>query len=95
MSSIRKGCLSMDDKDYQFRPWLRAMGPRSSRGKQSFNHPKTGDGVDEDILILEAEDDERTSSPNWSQMIKPSLVGKLISKTAISQLDDSSRISEK
>ena len=84
-----------DDEEFQFRSWLQAMGPRSSRGKQSFNHPKIGDGVDEDILILEARDDERAFSLNRSQMIKPSSVGKLISKIAISKLDDSSRILEK
>ena len=93
--SIKKGCLSTNDEDFQFGLWLQAVGPRSSRGKQSFNHSKIGDGVDEDILILEVEDDERASSPNQSQMIKPSLVGKLISIIAISQLDNSSRISEK
>ena len=71
------------------------MGPRTNRGKQSSNQSKTDDGVDEDILELEVEDDERASSPNRSQMIKPSLVRKHNSKIVVSQVDGSSKILEK
>lgn len=70
------------------------MDPKSSRGKEAFNQSNTGDEIDEDNLISKAEDDERASSPNRSQTIKPLPVRKLISKIAVSQLEDSSRISE-
>ena len=76
MSKYQDECLSTDEKDFQFGSWLRAVGPRTNQDKQSSNQSKTGDGVDEDILELEVENDERTSSPNRSQMIKPSSVGK-------------------
>ncbi|XP_075651832.1 uncharacterized protein LOC142622271 [Castanea sativa] len=28
--SIRKGCISMDEENFQFGPWLRAVGPKSN-----------------------------------------------------------------
>lgn len=79
----------MDEEDFQFGPWLRVVGPKTNRGKQASDQPKSNDGVEEEILDLEVEDDERHSSPNRPQMIRTSPVGKLSSNTTVSQVDDS------
>lgn len=48
---ITKGCLSLEEDQFQFGLWLRAIALKISHKKNDFHHSKPGEN-DEDVLIV-------------------------------------------
>ena len=72
----RKACLSSDDDDFQFGPWLCAMAPKFSQKKSNFSQSKTREEDDDEIHVSKDEKGEAESSQIYHQMTIPSLAGK-------------------
>ncbi|XP_075649855.1 uncharacterized protein LOC142620359 [Castanea sativa] len=55
-NKAKRGCITVEEDDFQFRPWLRVVGTKSNQGKNSFN--KTRSGVVEEDIDLESNEEE-------------------------------------
>ena len=51
VKNIREGCLSLDDDDFQFDAWLRAMAPKFSKKKSHFSQSKPREEDDDEIHV--------------------------------------------
>ena len=52
---IRKVCLSSDDDDFQFGPWLCAMAPKFSQKKSNFSQSNPREEDDDEIHVSKDE----------------------------------------
>ena len=52
----KKGCITAEDDDYQFGPWLRVVGPKFNRVRNSFSKTKSREA--EDDIDLESDEEE-------------------------------------
>jgi len=59
----KKGCISLEEDDYQFGPWLRVVGPKINRGRKSYNKSKSGEAKDEVYQDSNEEEGDRQLSP--------------------------------
>ncbi|XP_075661571.1 uncharacterized protein LOC142631309 [Castanea sativa] len=55
-NKAKRGCITVEEDDFQFGPWLRVVGTKSNQGKNSFN--KTRSGVVEEDIDLESDEEE-------------------------------------
>ena len=46
--STRRGCITADEEDLQYGPWLRVVGPKAVKSKTSFSQPNTDEASDRD-----------------------------------------------
>ena len=52
VKNIREGCLSLDDDDFQFDAWLRAMAPKFSKKKSHFSQSKQREEDNDEIQAV-------------------------------------------
>ena len=89
----RKACLSSDDDDFQFGPWLRSVAPKFSHKKSNFSHSKPREENDDGIHVSEDEEGRVESSQIQHQLTAPLLVGKSNKMVVRCLLDGPTRIS--
>ena len=58
----KKGCISLEEDDYQFGPWLRVVGPKINQGRKSYNKSKSGEAKDEVYQDSDEEEGDRQLS---------------------------------
>ena len=88
---IRQGCLSSDDDDFQFGPWLCAMAPKFSQKKSNFSQSNPREEDDDEIHVSKDEKGEAESSQIYHQLIIPLLAGKSNEMAVRHQLDGPTR----
>lgn len=89
----KKGCITAEDDDYQFGPWLRVVGPKFNRGRNSFSKTKSGEVEDDIDLEYDEEEGDRQLSPTPHRQQIPPPISKSFGKiTAAISLDDSAEI---
>uniref|UniRef100_A0A7N2R350 CCHC-type domain-containing protein n=1 Tax=Quercus lobata TaxID=97700 RepID=A0A7N2R350_QUELO len=67
--STRRGCISADEDDLQYGPWLRVVGPKAVKSKTSFSQPNTDEASDEENLETEGNDGDRDQSTSYLQVL--------------------------
>ncbi|KAF3949714.1 hypothetical protein CMV_024449 [Castanea mollissima] len=55
-NKAKRGCITIEEDNFQFGPWLRIVGTKSNQGKNFFN--KTRSGVVEEDIDLESDEEE-------------------------------------
>ena len=52
----KKGCISLEEDDYHFGPWLHAVGPKVNWGRNLYNKSKTWEAEDDTSQESDGED---------------------------------------
>lgn len=89
IEDVEEGCLSQEEDDLQYGPWLRAMAPKIRQRKKNFNQPKSSDNDNEDTQVSEGEDGDGEPSPSRHQQIIQLLTGNSTTRITCQQLGDS------
>nr|POE80640.1 hypothetical protein CFP56_15044 [Quercus suber] len=85
--SIRRGCISVDEEDLQFGPWLGVVDPKAVKGKTSSSQPNTDEASDEENLETEGNDGDKDQSPSYPQVLQLPLIRTLNLQAANAELD--------
>lgn len=85
---MHKGCLSTEDDEFQFGPWLRAMAPKTNQRKGNFSQFRFSDDDDEDIHVSDGGKGVVGPSHIHHQPPHPPRVGESNMKTTRQQLDN-------
>ena len=92
--NTRRGCISVDDEDLQYRPWLRVVGPKVGKGKTSSSQPNTDEVSDEKNLEIEGNDGGKDQSLSCPQVLQLPPVKALNLQATNAELDTSPKTSE-
>nr|POE80639.1 hypothetical protein CFP56_15043 [Quercus suber] len=85
--STRRGCISVDEEDLQYGPWLGVVDPKAVKGKTSSSQPNTNEASDEENLETEGNDGDKDQSPSYPQVLQLPLIGTLNLQAANAELD--------
>lgn len=88
----RKWCISLEEDDYQFGPWLCAVGPKANWGKIFYNQSKSREAEDDESQELDRDDDDKELAPYSCQLQSSPLTKKFFKKTARNPLNETVRI---
>ena len=92
--STRRGCITADEEDLQYGPWLRVVGPKAVKSKTSFSQPNTDEASDEENLETEGNDGDRDQSTSYLQVLNLPSVRTANPQAANAEQDARPRISE-
>ena len=77
----------VDDKDLQYGPWLRVVGPKVGKGKTSSSEPNTEEVSDEENLETGGNDGGKDQSPSYLQVLQLPSIRALNLQAANVELD--------
>ena len=89
----KKGCISSEEDDFQFGPWLWVVGPMINRGRTSHSKSKSREVEDDIFQESNEEDGDRKLSSFPRQLNSSSPIRKPFGEITIAiSLDDSTEI---
>ena len=92
-NKAKKGCISSEEDDYQFGPWLWVVGPKINQGRNSYNKSKFGEAEDDIYQESEEEEGDKQLSPNPRRLQISSPIRKPSGETTTAiPLDESAEI---
>ena len=50
---VHKGCLSTDEDEFQFGPWMPVVAPKTKQGKESPSQSRFSDDDEEEIQVTD------------------------------------------
>nr|POE99950.1 hypothetical protein CFP56_68859 [Quercus suber] len=89
----KKGCITAEEDDFQFGPWLRAVASKFNRGRSPFSKTKSGVAIEDIDLESDEEEGDRQPSPTPRRQQMPPPINKSFDDIiAVDSLEDSAKI---
>lgn len=73
---IKKDCLSSEDDDFQYGPWLRALAPKFGQKKNNSSKSKSREEDDDEVHVFVEDEGEYEPNQPGHQQTAPPLVRK-------------------